>query len=420
MYEPDELTGAQVKEARKRHRMSRDAFTALAGFSGASTARLIGIESRDSWKVGDRETVARVLNELDGARAQRLREEADTLTQPSSGIVRPPLTGDPYEVSNSEVQTFKQCKRKWWLAWYRGLGLRTQEFIGVRSTGTRIHRALEKWYVPDGQPRVDPRDALEAVVAEDWAQIERLSGDMAIPAVKMESLAVEFANSTNMERAMVEGYVQWLEETGADSNLRIIGSEQYLSAPLDVYVSGQQRPVNIIGLLDARAEDTNTQHTWFIDHKSVGDLESPLPLLQANEQMLHYHLLEMLSSPNADRYCDGALYNMIKRSKRSERAEPPFYAREEIRHNTHELASYRRRLVSTVQDILTTKDRLDNGEEHLDVAYPTPADTCKWKCDFFAVCSLMDNGAPGVHDMMEILYKPGNPRARYDTRGRDE
>lgn len=517
MYNPSDIRGDLVLEIRTRYGLSRNAFSELVGFTGKSSARLNNIEKKDSWKPGDREAIARVLNGLedgtikvdavtksagnkvkstgrqpaaqlkpipitmitlaDGTRidADQLHmmpldsdgclpvmpvvatptidvevldviQEDEQLVTVGPFIINEPhnvvglvnheqsthyarhfvfdtqLTPDVHAISNSELQTWKTCRRKWWLAWYRQQQLQLQNFTDVRSTGTRVHRALEAWYVPDGQPRVDPRTALERVVVEDWTAITELANERNIGDEHLAALAVEFTNATNLERAMVEGYVEWLAETGVDADLRVIGSEQPIVVPLEIEVDygarhgSGTRAVELIGLLDTRVARTTDNVRLFIDHKTVGDINAPVATLPQNEQMLHYHLLDWLSSEHAEDRCDGALYNMIRRVKRSPRAKPPFYARVEVRHNKYELDAYKRRMLAATKEIIAAEERLNRGEHHLDVVYPSPNSQCTWSCDFFPVCNMFDDGSR-ADDMLASLYTTGNPRARYEKKG---
>lgn len=808
MFDPATLTGAIVREVREQHKLSRVEFSRRAGLAGKSTARLSNVETNDSWKPGDREAIARVLNELapnfdpryhaGGGTVEQLTlvdvvpvdtspvtvvdvdpddvdgDDEHNLLEVGAPPVVHVVTVEPapvdlptptvvvpdgsYPVSNSELQTWKRCRRKWWLGWYRGLALRTETFVGVRSVGDRIHRALERWYVPDGTPRVDPRDALERVIVEDWTKVAALARERDVDEERLGELAREFAASTNLERAMVEGYVRWLEETGADAELRVIAAETPLSAELELYPDSEDhRTITVIGKLDVRvkrvtdgvnllldhkpqplsspiltptgwvkmgelqvgdvicgahgepirvthvfdrgvdnvyevmlndgtsvqatsdhpwiAKDTTNgkwkivetsqlkvgrhrirgftpqtddvdvqlpidpytlgawiangrydgtticdgvretldatgltvrelplrpsrsqlyevtlpidvrrslddlnllglrspdrfipatyvhgasyrqrlallhglmdgdgslttyshssiytttsarladdvatlvrslggwakiwrsprrnrvvtgdtsyetstyaysvsirsefvpfRHVYHVDrwlahreqirghrgtttidkivksvklvgrepvrcievdsddklyvtsdyavsHNTVGDLKSPAVTLPQNEQMTHYMLLEMLNTEEGERHCDGALYNMLKRSRRTAKATPPFYDRIEVRHNPVELESYKRRMLATSRDVLDAMARLDRGEEHLDVVYPSPRGECRWDCSFFAVCNLLDDGSAGVNDMLDALYHQVDPRDRYDVKSTDE
>jgi hypothetical protein len=462
LFTPETLTGALVMEIRTSRKLSRVEFSRLAGFEGRSTARLNNIERNESWKPGDREKVAAVLNQLvpnfdprympgggttvagPDLRAPVLIPFSDNDDDPEESllevgttpipqvppsveldepvVISPPeilftVPADHYPISNSELQTWKRCRRKWWLAWYRKLALATETFVGVRSVGDRIHRALQQWYVPDGQPRVDPRNALERVIVEDWTKIAQLARERQLEDEQLGVLAKEFADSTNLERAMIEGYVQWLEETGADAELRVIASETPLMAKLE---DASGRPIALIGKLDVRVKRVTDDVSLVLDHKTVGDLKSPAVTLPQNEQMLHYMLLEWLNSDEGEKRCDGALYNMLKRTKRSSRATPPFYDRIEVRHNPYELAAYRRRMLAASSNIMDAIERLDAGDSHFDVVYPSPRGECKWDCDFFAICNLFDDGSAGTEDMINVLYKTVDPRDRYDVKVNDE
>jgi hypothetical protein len=286
-------------------------------------------------------------------------------------------TYDHY-VSNSELRTYKRCRRKWWLGWYRGLRPNRESPVGVRQIGDRLHRALQHHYVPSGPATADQLlGALEREITLDRTQL----GDGIL-----EDTRKKFEDEANLERIMLEGYLDWLAETGADSELDVIAAEQYVEAPLSEF-SGS---VAIIGKMDVRVQRRTDGARLFMDHKSVGDLRTPTLMLPLDEQMLHYHLLEELT---VEERSDGALYNMLRRVKRTERAKPPFYARVEVRHNKHELANYRDRVVGEIIDIVQTRDDLDASVRHQGIVYPNPTRDCTWDCDFFSICPMFDDNS---------------------------
>lgn len=435
--------------------------------------------------------------------------------------------------SNSEIQTYKRCRRKWWLGWYRGLHAVRPDLAGVRSTGTRIHLALAGWYVPDGETRVDPRETLERVIREDTELMLRHD------ATPQEIDKLEKANA--LERAMVEGYVEWLQETGVDSTLKITAAEQYLEAWLREF----EQPTKIIGKLDVRATRTSDDVRLFIDHKSVGEFMTPMQWLHMNEQLLQYMLLEYLcayeeelerqpSSQSLDRSSNvsgaqsassvavsllheddhdgdgttrlggapsgrgsreqssdesgssasrmsqlssqqgsksteergsqggteqsgetsqatqvdggvesenvglderdlakaararvahGALYNMLRRVKRTGTAKPPFYDRLEVRHNHQTIEAFKQRLIGTITDIYRTEELLrdlpeEHTYQHLSIIYPTATENCRWQCEFFAVCSLFDDGSR-AEAMLSQFFEKGDPLEYYQTQKRN-
>jgi PD-(D/E)XK nuclease superfamily protein len=319
-------------------------------------------------------------------------------------------------VSNSELQAFKDCRRRWWLGWYRGMRLRFESPTGALAIGDRIHRALKLHYAPNGLARVDPRTALERLIAEDWTRlVTALEDDPA----RLVSVGKKFGDEANLERAMIDGYVQWLTETGADSEFDVVSSEQYVEVDIthmleDAATLANVRQIKLIGKLDVRVKRRRDGVRLFIDHKSLAEFTTARQILPLDEQMLHYLLLEWLGTQEGEERCDGALYNMLRKVKRTNAAKPPFYDRVEVRHNPIELENFRRRVVAETLDILEVQSALDEGTSHQDIAYPRPTRDCRWKCAFFAVCPMFDDGSR-AEDMLTQWFVRGDPLDYYRT-----
>ena len=313
-----------------------------------------------------------------------------------------------YELySNSEIQTFQDCRRRWWLVYYRWLAARVESPTGALAIGGRIHRALQAWYVPDGQTRVDPRTALERLIAEDWTRVVRALGSDSVDLV----LEKKFSAEAVLERAMIEGYVQWLAEEGHDANLRVIQSESYVEADVSEHF-GHDAKIKLIAKLDVQVERTSDGVRMFIDHKTVGEFNTWRRLTPLHPQMLHYHLIEWLSTEEGERRCDGALYNMLRKVKRTATAKPPFYDRIEVHHNLTELESFKTRTFGVINEIQSVRQRLEEGEDPLAIVYPRPTRDCHWKCDFFQVCGMFDDGSR-VEDMLRAMYVSRDPLTYY-------
>jgi hypothetical protein len=318
------------------------------------------------------------------------------------------LRQDARLISHSEVATFKRCRRKWWLAWYRGLRLRYESPTGVRAVGDRVHRALAEWYVPHGDLPRDPRTALEELINNDTAAVVvKFASDDNIAGV-----LVQMNKDADLERAMIEGYVQWLNETGADADYEILASETYQDALLPGIVGRAGVSVYVIAKLDAKVRRRTDGVLRFVDHKTVADFSSKTALLALDEQMLWYDLIEILTNTPRDERSGGAIYNMLRRVKRTVKAKPPFYEREEVLHNDHQIQTFYHQLWGTVRDLLELERRLDEGANHQQVAYPNPLGDCSWSCDYRAVCPLFNDGSR-VEAMIDQYYVAGDPLAYY-------
>jgi len=178
-------------------------------------------------------------------------------------------------------------------------------------------------------------------------------------------------------------------------------------------VAGEKVSFRARALLDVRLRRKTDGVRMFEDHKTVGNFASKRKTLHMDPQMLHYHLLEFLNTPEGEARCDGAIYNMLRRVKRTPQAKEPFYERVEVHHNSFEIDAYRRRLMGAARDIMRMERELDAGADHMSVAYPHPMEDCSWSCDFFPVCPMFDDGSH-VEAAIAALYEEQDPMARYD------
>jgi hypothetical protein len=287
---------------------------------------------------------------------------------------------DVLKVSNSELQTFKDCRRRWWLAYFRRLQPREKVMTGPLALGTRIHAAFEQYYA-SGVPLLDAHAEL----------VER----------DKELLVESFRDTTDL---------QWVEENGIDAELEFISSEEVVSAPL---LEGQ---VELQGKLDMRVRRKVDGVRMFRDFKTVGGSFADFTsMAHMNEQVLTYMLLEAQKKDEIER-CDGGIFTMLRKVKRTANARPPFYEQIEVRHNIFSLRSFWNRIHGTITDLLRVRKGLEDGGDHTMLAYPRPSRDCKWKCQFFAVCPLLDDGSAAEQAISEMYvvddpysyYKPDN------------
>lgn len=302
--------------------------------------------------------------------------------------------------TNGEMRTFKTCRRQWWLGWYRKLRPTARKVVGPAPLGTWVHTCLEDMYAKGA----DPLSTLGVLYANDWELVQD-NPDAQGALQKQYELAY----------AMLEGYVEWLAETGADQGLQVVEVEARIRVPSGI------EGVDLMGKLDQRLLREIDQARLFLDHKTVASINDATKRLHMDEQMLHYHVLEriLLQILGENTFTDGAIYNMLRKVKRTARATPPFYERYEVRHNPAELASYWQRMHGVIRDILAIERELEAGVSPSYVVYPTPTKDCSWRCEFFAVCPMIDDGS-AAEPMLEALYEPANPLDRYDKKGDDD
>lgn len=304
-------------------------------------------------------------------------------------------------LSNSEMKLWRRCKRQWFLAYRARKGWPEPDFGKPTGLGTRVHNALEKFYDPayDGDVMADLLEGIERDVQE------------------YPGLETEIRKEGDLAERMLEGYFQWLEETGKDQFLKIIAPESKMS----VKPHPTELPnLELISKIDVRVQDERDGSRWALEHKTVQSLTQAEGILEIDTQLLTEHLVEFLSileeagdEEKADALrADGVLYNMLRKVKRTATAKPPFYDRKDVRHNVIELRNHWRHVIAQAREIMHAHDRLDSGESHHVVAYPNPTRDCTWDCPFYRVCKLMDDGSDW-EGLLADQYVDIDPLQRY-------
>lgn len=434
----DAERAAYWAEVRKKTGLSRQAFAQRVGLTPGAVWR---IENRGVLKAGEEDKLAGVTVTVgtistakpvapasadpsfaplitdaspaafDGQPEDVEPQWIEVVSDPTAVALPPALAVSPSalsaadgfeRVANSTAATFKDCRRRWWLGFYRGLRPRIESPVGARAIGDRVHRALELWYAPPGTGKIDPRDAIEQLIVADWSALVKASGSEGVSWSTQEL----FKKDADLQRAMVEGYVKWLAETGADAEYEVVSPEAYLEADLP-----ELGDVKIIAKIDVRVRRTTDGARLWLEHKTVGSFQQKLATINLDEQVLHQTLVERLQ-PDGEPRVVGVLYNMLKRSRRGTTAKPPFYDRVEVHHNDHEIESYRRRVVATIKDMRAVRAALDAGADHRDVAYPRPSGDCAWKCPFVQVCPMLDDGSR-VESALGAYFEQGDPYSYY-------
>lgn len=300
---------------------------------------------------------------------------------------------EPVRISNSEIQTFKDCRRKWWFTYYRRLQPKVKDYTGALALGSRIHEALDRYY-STGQPLLEAHSDL---VKED-----------------MKTMNDSYRDTTSLEseaelgRIMLEGYLEWVELNGIDQELEMISTEEIIERPM------MEGRVTLQGKIDMRVRRKLDGVRMFRDFKTVGGSFADFgATAQMNEQILTYMTLEEAQNQEGER-SEGGIFTMLRKVKRGTYAKPPFYDQFEVRHNQFALRSFWQRLEGTLEDMLRVRDALDAGESHYKHAYPRPSRDCKWKCQFFSICPLVDDGS-AAEAAISDAFEVSDPYGYYNT-----
>lgn len=325
------------------------------------------------------------------------------------------VNATPVPISNSEIQVFKDCRRKWWLQYYRGLHRKAISGVGPLPLGTRVHAALEQYHRDNRDPveaylelleqdkiLFDANHGTELSLAKEGLPEDSEDSDDEL----LDKVTKKFISEGEMGRIMIEGYLEWLEETGMEAEYEIIDVEQ---ANRYLLMDGR---VELIGKMDIRLHGINDDTTYIGDIKTAAQFALYDNTAHMSEQLMLYTMLERLSN-TGNATADGGVYIVLKKVKRTATAKPPFYKRYVIRFNEATLQAFWTRLHGELRDILSVRDALDSGADHKYVAYPSPSGDCVWKCPFFSVCPMFDDGSSAEMWLNEYA-EVGDPYARYE------
>jgi hypothetical protein len=310
------------------------------------------------------------------------------------------MTMDELTISQSTIKVWDRCKRKWWLEQYRRLHL-PRDYRSPLMIGTLVHDALEQYYegaYGEGSPEfLDPIE---------WVKRQAISA-----MEKEPDFAEQIARDSELAGIMVDGYMMWLEETGADADFETVEPERQMRVEL-------KPGIVLLGKLDGKVR-TRDGWTGFLETKTVGNFTDLPSYAQIDRQLLTYDLQEYLElletgtelAPKKP-LTDGAILNMLRKVKRTASAKPPFYMRYPVKHNIYELRNHWRHVVGIAAEMQRAIARLEAGETHHAVVPPTPSSDCRWSCSFHAVCPMFDDGSD-VEAVLEFEYEEHDPFARY-------
>lgn len=306
-------------------------------------------------------------------------------------------------VGNSELRTFKRCRRKWWLSYVRRLKYRHESPVGAKQLGSRVHIALRQYYVLGG-------DEGRAAARASLLELHRMECEARPDYIE------EINSEHTLAMRVVEGYFEWLEETGSDADLEILSAEHKVTTPSPV------EGVLLVGKLDVSVRKISTGDEGFIDHKTVGSLTTPLKTLQLDEQFRMYALMYILRHRAMETggvnfpHPRFQIYNMLRKVKRTAQAKPPFYGRYEVYISDAELRAFWERLHGEIVLIMHTEAQLiAHPERHRGMAFPTPSRDCSWDCEFLAVCPMFDNDDADPEHVLSERYTNWDPLAHYET-----
>ncbi len=290
-------------------------------------------------------------------------------------------------LTSSEMKTWLNCQRGWWLSHYLCMR-RKHEMSSLPSVGNHVHAGLEAYYCGDvGRPSDLVSKRANSMLTE------------------FPELSTQISKDAELSTIMLDGYIDWAAETGADSDLEFVAAEQTVEVEVG--------PFHLRGKIDSRFRQKSDGALIMLEHKTCGNLSDHPVWAQSNPQFLTYAMLAMMTKPDGVR-TDGLTVNMLRRVKRTVKAKPPFYGRHAVRHTADELRSHYKHVVAIGTQIANARARLDAGEEHHLVCPPNFNRNHAWGCACAGLDSLPDDATADLKGFLQDYYEVHDPNERYN------
>ena len=321
-------------------------------------------------------------------------------------------------ISNSEIQLWKRCPRKWLTEYYWGFLPADPSPLGAANLGIRVHLALEAKFGYG----LDPLRVLDIIYG---AEVEKHPG-----------LAKDLNGYLDMSKIMVEGLLEWMDAEGHTASFRFVLAEAEVRVPLPGFDG-----IDLRAKLDQIGQWTDTGLYAFLDWKTRDQLQ-PLIVTRADPQMRFYSLVQWLAAgyppPAPGRGLPdtagmpplvlGGNVAQLRKVKRSGASKPPYYQWDAFQHTPEVMASTLLSAQQVVSEILAARAAMDDAyarggqAEQIDLIQRTKmrpvwiSHDCTWSCPLAkGACMMMDDGSDWAgYFVSSGAYVQGDPYDRYN------
>jgi hypothetical protein len=319
--------------------------------------------------------------------------------------------------SNSEMALFQRCPRWWLIRYYYGFVPTLKIPTGTSQLGIRIHTALEGLYGYGADP-LKVLDLLYRTAIEEGPEFEP-----------------ELRKEWDLGRAMITGYMEWVLTEAIDADWKVVATEEDVRVPL-IGVPG----AGLRARFDETVQQISTGFWFFLDFKTAASFEKH-ELLRLDPQFKRYAVISHMRAgvdwtqphPDFAPVVGGGVIRTLRRVKRTERAQPPFYRTDPFRYAPEELTAELQHMQGIASRIMAARHTLDwaygpnasgdlalvNKIQRRELAPVPIVHDCAWRCELASgLCTAMDDGSdwPGMLERSG-RWERGDPYAHYERGG---
>jgi hypothetical protein len=301
----------------------------------------------------------------------------------------------PFIITHSDIQNFLSCRRKWYYSYVLDYAP-PEKLTGPLALGTRVHAALEAYY------KGETTDPVAWIDAKGKADLEALDYNSDTKSWDYENMYEDMIIGRNCMNL----YMDWLLETGADDNYRVVSVEEKVEVPI---LDGR---AILRGKVDLLHEDISNGFYCTNDFKTTADWGGDLRG-QLERSYQHWCYLIGMQHQYPDRIVECAQYTVLRKVKKiparvSESS--PLISRFAVPATRRNIATKKAQIERIALEMVHLRDQTDPA-----VFYPTPGDPCKW-CPYKAPCEIADESAEASLALLgNGGYIQGRRYARYET-----
>lgn len=301
----------------------------------------------------------------------------------------------PIVITHSDLKNFLSCRRKWYYDYV--LDYRPPEKLtGPLALGTRVHAALEAYYKGETD---DPVAWIDQKGKEDLEALDYNSNTKPWDYDNMYDDMIIGRNCMNL-------YMDWLTETGADDNYRVVSVEEKVEAPI---LDGR---AVLRGKVDILVEDVASGLLCVNDFKTTADWGGGLRE-QLERSYQHWCYLIGMQHQYPDRNVECAQYTVLRKVKKipaKVSESSPLISRFAVPATRRNIGTKRAQIERIAAEMVYLRDQEDPA-----MFYPSPGDPCKW-CPYKAPCEIADESTEASLALLgNGGYVQGTRYARYET-----
>ena len=297
---------------------------------------------------------------------------------------------DKYFVSYSQLNTWRRCKRRWYLSYVEQLE-KDGPPANALWLGVGVHEALDQYYANN------PRDV--KVLREsfnEWAFAQKEDIEKRIAGrVEAEQVKMDIQKNYELGLALMDNYAEFAP---ANDAFDVLATEQEFEVPVGLSIrmyddeTGQIGlvPVYYRGRIDGIVRLHENDKLYLLEHKTAKQFNEQKLVL--DQQSTSY----IWAAETLFKYkISGVYYNILRKQAKSPRVRLPLVYRITVDRSRASVRDFPSQVAMMVKDMELTA-------EH-GLYYHTPADDCNY-CQFFTICAMIQDEAD-PQEFIDIYYR---------------